>query len=628
MAKITMFNGGINFATAPHLIRENEGVFYDNIDHVPGTLKPLKDKESAVPDAHRYGHFFTTESKWYWADSPRSWVEFQERLYIGNPFGVSTKVINGEETNLGIAGPTVIPTVVGTSFALAELTEISMFALGTLTGNPPGDIPDDLDLEYRFVNENADGDLSAAVDIIEVKTGTLGPNAVYITIADENWTENVHVYRRHNGDWRLMLTVPFDPLLDFDKQPLILDVVYDISANAILDENTLSQVGVLNGTLQYAVTFYNSTLGTESVPVITEEVDITNGIVQISNIEVATDPQTNKKRIYRIGGNLTAFHLVATINNVVTTYTDEIADLDLSGELLTSGTNFPPPASGMKWLTESYAMLFAAKKDKLIFTPIGQPDYWPQTFFLDFPAPITGIGKTPAGLLVFTELETFLVTGQGPLALAQQLLSGSQGCINGYTVVNVQGAAYWASTDGICISEGGRIKLYTRSKLGKQNFKNSVNAVVYDQDYYILTEDNGTTFILDTERNVIKTARYDIRSFIVAQDRLYGFKNNALHEIGGLEFTNLSMTYVSPAFIGAGLTIQKVYKNIYINCEGEIDVEVYIDLELVQKVQFTEKDNFQIKVPSTATRGFQIAFAIRGTGTVYELSWSDGNASQ
>ena len=628
MAKLTQFNGGMNAATAPHLIQENEGPFYENIDHVPGILKPLQDKlkDDTILGAERFGHFNTIDSMWYFSTTPKDYVEFQERLYIGDRHGTSTKVVDGAESNLGIIPPTSKPTLAATSYLLADLTDITLFALGTLFGAPPGDIPDDLDLEYRFVNENSTGELSEAEQIFEVKTGGLGPNAVYITIQDEAWTTEVHVYRKHLGLWKLMASVLFDPLLDFDKQPLILDTVYDISANTTLDEGTLSTVGQLTGKIQYAITYFSSATGIESVPVISKTVSVTNGKIQITNIEVSTDPQIDKKRIYRIGGNITTFSLVDTINNVITAYTDNIHDLEIPGDLLTSQTNFPPPF-GMNWLLESYAMLFASDGDKLIFTPIGQPDSWPQTFFLDFPGFITGIGKTPIGLLVFTKFETFLVTGTGPLALSQQLLSGSQGCVAGDSVVNVQGATYWASTDGICISEGGKVIVYTRPKITKLDLSNTVNAVVFDQNYYILTEDRGISFILDVERDLIKTAQYDIRSYFIANDKLYGFNQSKLFEIEG-GGAKLSITYVSPAMIGAGFTVQKVYKNIYMYSKGDIELEVYIDLELVQTVSFTEEDNHQIKVPSDKSRGFQIAFAIRGKGQVFEIRWDDGNANQ
>jgi len=626
MAKLTHFNGGFNVATAPHLIKENEGIFYDNIDHVKGTLRAIKDKKRVIPDASRFGHFFTRNSTWYWSDVPKDYVEFQERLYIGDRHGVSTKVINNVEYNLGIVPPTARPDVAATSYLLADLEGISFFTLGVIV-NPLGDIPNELDLEYRVINESDTGALSAGETTFEVKTGTLGPNAVYITIADKGWTNNVHIYRKHLGDWRLMKTVAFDANLDFDKQPVITDDVYDISANTILNEGALSEVGNLTGKLQYAVTFYSSITGIESVPVITSPiVNVTNGIVELANIEVSIDPQVDKKRIYRIGGNLTAFHLVDTINNVITEYTDNIADLDLSGALLESSTNFPP-VNGMNWLTESYAMLFAADGDKLVFTPIGEPDSWPQTYYLDFPAFITGIGKTPVGLLVFTRFETFLVTGTGPLALSQQLLSGSQGCVSGDSVVNVQGAVYWASTDGVCISEGGKVIVYTRPKITRLNLTGAINAVVHDQNYYILTEDLGTSFILDVERGVIKSAHYDIRSYIVANDVLYGFRHGYLNEIEAGS-KNLSMSYLSPAFIGAGLTVQKVYKNVFIYSKGDIQFEIYIDGKLVQQVEFTDTDNHQVKIPSEETRGFQIAFVVHGTGIVYEISWSDGNANQ
>ena len=627
MAKLTVFNGGLNEVIAPHLIQENEGVIHDNIDHFPGPLVPERDKKSVVPDAKQFGHRFTETGTWYWSDTPKSYVEFQERLYIGNRNGESTKIVGTEESKLGITPPTISPILAGTSYEIGDIATVAFTTIGALFA-ALGDLPNETNLEYRLITENSAGELSAGPEIFDITTGSYGPNAVLIRIADRNWTDDVHVYRKYTEVWRLVKTVAFDTAKDFDAQPAITDQIYDISGNAAINEGALTTVGKLTGALQYAFTYYNSTTGTESVPRLTTGgyANVINGKVEITDIQVSIDPQVDEKRIYRIGGDITAFHLVDTIDNTTTEYTDITADLDLTGELLQSDTNYPPP-NNINWLTEAYAMLFASKKDKLLFTPIGQPESWPETYYLDFPANITGIGKTPVGLLVFTRYETFLVTGTGPLSLSQQLLTGSQGCVAGDSVVNIQGAAYWASTDGICISEGGRVIVYTRPKITKMILTGSINAVVHDQKYYILSEDLGTSYILDVEKKVLRTANYDIRSYIVANDQLYGYRNDALHKINGSN-ARLSMSYRSPSFIGAGLTVQKVYKNIYMYSEGEINLKVYINDLLVQEKDVTTTDNHQVKIPSENTRGFQIAFAITGTGTVYELRWDDGNANQ
>lgn len=403
---------------------------------------------------------------------------------------------------------------------------------------------------------------------------------------------------------------------------ILVDSIYDISANTDISGY---ETGGLNGTYQYALTYYNSEDSTESAPVISEEIVVSFGTIELVNLDISTDPQVDKKRLYRIGGTLTAFTRVTELDNSVTAYTDILADDNIEGSLLDSQTNYPP-VENMHWLMESYSMLFAADGDKLRFTPIGEANSWPQTYFLDFPRHITGLAKTPIGILVFNKYETWLVTGTGPLSLTQQLLTGSQGCINGDTVVNIEGAAYWVSTDGVCLSNGGQVQVITRTALDKLELSGSINAIVYDEQYHLLT-DTGTLKI-DLGRSVIKNTQYNIGSLIVANDTLYGYDAGALHEIESSAIP-LPLVYRSPEYIGQAFTIPKIYKNIYIFSEGELTASVYIDKVLVQtSVLETAYGNHQFKIPEKESKGHSIQFEITGTGTVYEIQWMDGNANQ
>lgn len=623
MPKINLFNGGLRLAQAAHLIKEHESRAFVNADHISGILKPSNDKLSAIAGADKYGHYFTSDAVWYWSPTPKDWVEFQERLYIGNRTGTSTKIVGGTEFNLGIQKPSTVPTVVVTQ-ETPEQNQITRLDLEAST-NALADIPADVKLRYRVVNINATGkkypaETEFSIRVLSDLADThvdYDHNEIEITCEDTNIDTTIAIFRFFDNYWRKIYE---------GAGPSFTDDTYDVSAN----DSYLADfydVGGLKGTYQYALTFVNSVDGTESAPVLSAEFESDWGLATVSNLEIPTDPQVDQRKLYRIGGNSTAFTLVTTLDIIVTSYLDILRDDQLEGSLMTSEQNFPP-VDNLKYMTESYAMLFAADVDKLRFTPIGEPDYWPQTYFLDFPRPITGIAKTPIGLLVFNQVETWLVTGTGPLSLTQQLLTGSQGCINGDSVVNIEGSALWASTDGICMSNGGTVGVITEDKLGKVNYTTSVNAVVYDERYYLLLLEQGTTLILDLGRQVIKWNNYNIDSLNKANDTLYGYDAGFLHELeaGALP---LQMQYSSPIYIGRGYTIPKVYKNFYIFSEGEMTIEILIDDVIIQsKVLPTAKGNHQVKIPERNTIGHSLQFHILGTGIVYEVQWEEGDVSQ
>lgn len=629
MPRITVFNGGLRIAQAAHLIQQHESVAYVNANHIPGILTPMHDKLQSVAGASKYGHYFTTPGTWYWSATPKDWVEFQERLYIGNRSGTSTKIVGVTEYNLGIQLPTTVPTLAA-SLESPEQNQITRLDL-TASTNAAADIPSDVTLSYKVVNKTAAGKCypSDSRFTIRVKSN-LDPahadydhNQIAVTCEDTNIDDTIAIFRFFDNYWRKIYEGTPAGV------PTVIDDTYDISAN---DDDTGYEVTGLKGTYQYALTFFNSTDGTESAPVVSDELEIDWGTCTISNLQVATDPQVDQKKLYRVGGNLTTFSLVATITNATTSYVDSERDDEIDGTLLTAEDHFPPVAN-LKYLMESYAMLFAADGDKLRFTPIGEPDYWPQTYYLDFPKTITGLGKTPIGILVFTYYETYLVTGTGPLSLTPQLLTGSQGCINGDTVVNIEGASLWISTDGVCQSNGGVVGVISQDKLGKSGSQiyfdtsNCVNAVVYDERYHVLQIEQGTTLVLDLARQIIKLDNYGIDSLIVAEDTIYGYYDGNLYELDAHNDL-LQMQYSSPKYIGRGYTVPKIYKNFYMFSEGIVTINIYIDDVLAQSKTFTTKDNHQIKIPKEHMRGFELQFHILGTGTVYEVQWDEGDANQ
>lgn len=625
MPRITLFNGGLRLAQAPHLIAEHESVALVNSDHISGILKPTQDKLLAVSGAERYGHFFTINSTWYWSATPKDYVEFQERLYIGNRTGTSTKIVNGVEYNMGIQQPTTVPTVV-IHDETPEQNQTTRLELKAST-NAAATIPANVTLRYKVVNRDINNKNYPSDEIFSIRVTSILPdthadydhNQVTVTCTDTNIDTNIAIFRFFDNYWRKIYEGPGG------GTPTIIDSVYDISANA---DDTGYEVTGLKGVYQYALTFYNSADGTESAPVLSTEYEADWGYATVSNLEIATDPQVTNRKLYRIGGNSTAFTLVTTLDNIVTEYEDIFRDDELEGSLLEAEQNFPPVAN-LKYLMESYAMLFAADGDRLRFTPIGEPDYWPQTYYLDFPRPITGLAKTPIGILVFNEYETWLVTGTGPLSLAQQLLTGSQGCINGDTVVNMEGSALWCSTDGICMSNGGVVGVITQDKLGKMDLTTTVNAVVHDEKYYLLLLTLGTTLVLDLGRQVIKYMNYDIRAFNKANDTLYGYDTGYLYAIEGDPDNVMQMQYISPKYIGRGYNEVKTYKNLYVFSEGEVHANIYIDEVLVQSTDLPlNKFNHQIKIPTVNTRGYEIQLQFYGTGTVWQVSWEEGNANQ
>lgn len=630
--KLQVFDGGLSTAVAPQLLAINQGVVYENIDNEQGILAPVKQATDRLLAVGKFPYYFRSGKEWVSSETQRSYVEYQNKLYMADGTTAKKYVGAGAWQNLGIAVPTVAPTLAITD-APAPMTEITLE-----NQTDAGDLPAS-ELRYRLVNV-VGGYYSKALDIkvgasttstatVTVAT-TFPPNAkehqfqqVALTVDGKFRTINFSglkgplgtkatLFRLYNGVYR--------KLADFFSTGVTFpDDQYDIGLNQELDE---SLFGPLSGTYSYVYTFYNSVDGTESAPSpVSAELEIGAGKITLSNLAVSADPQVDKKRIYRVGGNVTTFTLVATIANNVTTFLDAVRDTDLSSVLLES-TTYDQAPYGLKYLTEAYAMLFGAVGPKLYFTPIGVPNAWPATNFIDFSEDITGIGIVANGLLVFTTYRTFVVAGTGPSTLTKYLLSGDQGCLNHYAIANLAGSCLWPSTDGICQSNGGIPVVLTKRMLGKLSLT-PLQAVVYDEVYYLIETDKSILALDFRFAPISKHLKLNVDSLVVANDVLYGYRTGTLWEL----FSNSSVetfSYRSPRFVEGRATENKTYKKVYIYSKGVIQLKVYVNDVLVAEANYTDEDSHVLQVPQDKQRGFFIQFEVSGTGTVYELEYEAG----
>ncbi len=646
--KLQIFNGGQASRLAPQLIQQNQGVVFENIDNAVGVLASVKDSlptSELVKEFHKY---FTAEDKWISSDDKTDYLEFQRVMYATTAGQRPTKTSSGVTSFLGIEKPStplsLLP--IGRSTPLTELTVLA----DLLTGDLPTS-----DFAYRLFNikDNVAAapleitvkaglteTTKATAEVLSVKhyvsssgfyypvygyTGAPGKlipittrpkltnRALVFSDIKGVFADSAKLYRFYNDEWRLVheFTATTESYTDD---------VEDISANELLDQSLAS---VFNGTYQYTYTYYNSSDGTESRPAsLTAEFSALGGAIEIGNLNASPDPQVDKIRLYRIGGNLTELTLHTEFDNVATTYTDRIKDSDLDGRLLESG-NFSEAPSGLRFLSESYAMLFGALGSTLRFTPIGNPNAWPEEYSLQFNSEITGIGAVANGLLVMTEFKTHIVTGTGPFSLAQQSLRGDQGCISFDSIQESdRGTLIWASADGLCTSSGNNVVNLTKSMLGEVRLAPTSSAVV-DEAYYCHLED-GRTLCWDYRFDVIpKYLNLGIQNVTTAKSKLYGWASNVLSVMfKGTE--SLTFRYVSPRFIEGSITEAKTYKKVYIRSEGDIIIIIKIDDEIVSTTTLSSKDTHMIQIPQDLQRGYYIQFEVSGKGTVDEIEYRTG----
>lgn len=628
--KIQQFDGGVSSRLDPQFIAQNQGVIYENIDNAVGSLTPDKDKLDLEQAINQYFTYYRANDEWISSATKVNYLQFQSKLYTSDGSSIPT-IYDGITTRLlGIAPPT------NASVVSVDEEVPKVYAITAEQDDTAGNLPYS-PLEYMVVSEGTSvnsvpyrftsySNGRATVVKTEPKSPTGRARNAYVNITVPNnrqvklsqaLTENygisaATVYREYNGEWRKVgeFTAPL-------ATSVITDNVYDISANALYVENTAP----LDGTYQYVYTYYNSTNGVESAPSpVSNELEISAGTITVTLPSTSTDSQVTHKRLYRVGGDITQFTLVAELSAATTTYDDALLDSELDGRLLESDNYYQAP-QGLQYLTSSYAMLFGALGSTLYFTPIGVPTAWPPEYSIEFEDEITGLGSVANGVLVMTRYSTFIITGTGPFSLAQQLLRGDQGCISFDSIQKItEGMLIWASEDGLCTSSGNNVISITKNMLGKVDL-DPVSSAVTNEVYYCLNSD-GTVLAYDYRFTpILKWLTLNVNSLLAANSTLYGHSTGKLYEMfkGSI---NLTFKYKSPRFIEGASTQQKTYKKFYFRIDGDIIINILInDVYVVTSKQLSGKDTIQVQVPQVLQRGNYVQFELEGTGKVLEYEY-------
>lgn len=633
--KIQGFNGGLNTRLAPQFLEPGMAQECVNVEMTPGTLLPIKDKLPTAIATAVNAVYFDAEDEWVSATPDADFLEFQGKLYWADGTAPK-KYSNGVTHNLGIAPPPSAPTLANLHVA-EPAKEITVETENGTGGNLPYG-----DLQYMLVNvkdnvkakpfqftvfassttnTRADGSL-LAIDRLGlfgdyyyrgsfITTALGGDRTIKFSKVESEIADKCIIYRRYKDKWHKVGEV----LTDAD---VLVDDTKDISANEELDLATFT---AFDGTYQYLYTYYNVNDGTESAPSpLSEELEANSGNIYVSGLVASTDPQVTHIHLYRIGGNLTKFTKVVRLDNGVTAYDDSLKDSEVDGDLLESDNYYEAPAN-LRYLSESYAMLFGAVDSTLRFTPIGKPNAWPPEYSIEFDAPITGLGPVANGLLVFTRFATYVVTGTGPFSLVQQPLRGDQGCISFSSVQQVtRGMLCWASADGLCVSSGNNVEVITKNALGYTKL-NPVSSAVVDERYYCLEAD-GSILVWDYRFGPrFYRLELGVESLSVANSELYGWSGGIQHLLfqGA---NNLSFTYKSPRYIEGSLTVSKTYKKFYFSHKGDIIVDILINDSVVTTKALTGTDTTEVLVPQDKQRGFYVQFNITGTGELLEVDFT------
>ena len=399
---------------------------------------------------------------------------------------------------------------------------------------------------------------------------------------------------------------------------------FDIFSNEL--EPPISQ---LSGEYHYIYTYYSSKFGLESVAS-PKSVSIVcdNNSVLLTNIIPSKDEQVDKIRIYRIGGTTTDYHLVAEIDNDTSKtsllYFDSYNDISLLDDLYTSYSNYEADEN-LRGLLYMLGYYIGFVENKLVFSEIGQPDYWNKFNYIEFEDNITGIGKIGLGILVFLNNKTYIIQGNNIANFTKYLLSNNIGCIDYKSIQYINNQILWLGNDGIYTTNGNTFFNISNKYIHNLDLGEVISSAVYKNVYYIIgtkrkyyldfNDNSGTIYELD---NDIKTLFYD-----TYEDILYGINSDNNLVIMFDSDEKEEFTILTPYYSLQTGTNVKLFNEIYILFSGKIFIEVYVDGKFVNSKEY-ESDKIIQKtklVSQLHQRGNFIQLKIKGTGEIYEIEF-------
>lgn len=225
------------------------------------------------------------------------------------------------------------------------------------------------------------------------------------------------------------------------------------------------------GTWDYRYTFYNSVAKIESSPSPPSSSVASSGNTVIVGItSTSSDPQVDKIRLYRrqkygadgVTPVDATWYYLTELDNENAIFEDDIANLTLDRgnasevpmpiDSPTDDPSLPPECNVAAW--HNNRMFYGGVNGKLYVSQLNNPDrlqpglQW--VISRSSTDPIRAMISAFGYLFIFTTRRCYYITGTGPETYVIDDVSATIGCIARDSLLEIDGAIYFASRQGIC----------------------------------------------------------------------------------------------------------------------------------------------------------------------------------
>lgn len=383
---------------------------------------------------------------------------------------------------------------------------------------------------------------------------------------------------------------------------------------------------------KYSITLVNKSTRFESVPVRLEitalTIDETNTVTisKVGNLP----PLATHVKIYRLGAELTERALIqeVAVEDIVgdTVFVDNVPDIDQEAQTLRIDVTQSFIPTGLKYLTEYKGTFFAADKEKIYWSVTGHPELWRTLSFISMPTAVTGIGAIPAGLMVFTDFSSFLISGIRVANVEVEVTSVAEdeGCISQESIQSHAERCIWLSSSGICVSAGYDYAVITQLKFGDREFS-AKSSLMYNNEYHLFQQDN-TSFIIDFNHNIARIENHRVGNIAAKKDEIFGISNNQLFRL----YANKDLTsfkYRSGWLVPGGLAVLKIFTRVYFFARGPLIIVIYLDGKEVGREEVPKQEELEVvDIMLDQRKAYYMEIEVEGKGQILEIRSEEGAA--
>jgi len=292
----------------------------------------------------------------------------------------------------------------------------------------------------------------------------------------------------------------------------------------------------------YYLMTYVDDLGQESPPSAISDLYTRNAQdkLVLSSLSVSGDANVTHKNLYRSStSNSTtgdAFRFLAQITNATTTYTDWIRDEDLVEAI----TIVEDPIDGLNGLVYMPGQFFAAFKGQTVHFSRPNLGYnWPASYRLNIDTDIVWLAVSGNDLVVMTDKQPYIISGDSPGFLRQTKLMINQSCVSARGVTDIGYRVIYPSPDGLVSISNGQGQLITESLIQPNDWRNNYNADTalarsHDNKLFFHTSSHFLIFDFDEGLKAITTSDETVQGMHedLKEDSLYVIQGAAINKWG------------------------------------------------------------------------------------------------